>query len=705
MADNSVFITGAAGGAFVDALNGLPPWATENTALNIEKALRIQNKSLSELVKRSGKSAGSGSNESATQSELNKLLIEESKQRRKDLADAKKKEKKDKEKQDKDALWGKKVDSVNAAWVVVMASLVKFGDKVKATLIGNIDTYDELQRSGINVVAGFDKASTGFDALSQITALTGVRYTELQASMIKYNTAINAFTAGKFAKTVGIASEELTQFGYSAKETAELTGAYLESQKGFTDNRNKSEQEVAEEVVKFGKRITDVSMATGMMRGKILENLNAISKSTEAALLTGKVGADQSEKVQEFIASFADQKLGNEILHMMTDAVKPLNATFSAMQKTGGGAFAQAEMTLVNHLKQSGASAEEMQASMASFVSANESQIKRQMAQNNLLAANGNQEAIISNEHLNLLLQQQKNFRSMTVDERKKLEATNKASKDFANAMERLRSQFQRSFAMLTPVLNGITAVLSGFNWVIESIVDLLGPTVTSFIGMIAVGLSSILTVIGSFRLLSSVLSFVGPALSGVARMLMSPFKILASVVESVIPRLVSMLNPITKVVAAFTAGYAIGTFIYEMIKDFKWFNTMMDTIFSGLDHILQYLPGSVGSDAKERITNSEKLSASASKPTEISVPKNPTPSTIDSPSATKTSGPDDASTRTSAPTPITASPPGKEKSTDNADINSLMASHNTLLEQLLSAMHSSVSVNKDILRYTKNQA
>ena len=131
----------------------------------------------------------------------------------------------------------------------------------------------------------------------------------------------------------------------------------------------------------------------------------------------------------------------------------------------------------------------------------------------------------------------------------------------------------------------------------------------------------------------------------------------------------------------------------------------MMDTIFKGLDRIMQFIPGSAGAGARERIAASDKADATAApKSSEISVPKNPAPSTIASPSASPATAKGE-STAPVAAAPTTPSRPGKEKETGTGDINSQMESHNSLLEQLLSVMHNSVSVNKDILRYTKNQA
>ena len=130
----------------------------------------------------------------------------------------------------------------------------------------------------------------------------------------------------------------------------------------------------------------------------------------------------------------------------------------------------------------------------------------------------------------------------------------------------------------------------------------------------------------------------------------------------------------------------------------------MMETIFKGLDHILQYIPGSVGSDAKERLNNYAKVDAMAApNSTEISVPKNPTPSTINSPSAPPTSSATNPTASTQAVPPSTPVGPGIEKPPSNTDINSLMAFQNSMTEQLLLKISTLVSVNQDQLKYARN--
>ena len=164
---------------------------------------------------------------------------------------------------------------------------------------------------------------------------------------------------------------------------------------------------------------------------------------------------------------------------------------------------------------------------------------------------------------------------------------------------------------------------------------------------------------------------------------------------------------PCDRVYMPLRYSYAIGTYIHDLVKDFKWFTDMMDTIFHGLDKVLQYIPGSVGSDAKDRIASAEKLDKlSLPAQQEISVPKNPAPSTLNSPSAVP-APPASQSTSNQVATnsPSTATVPDASKTSITADINKTLAEHTNILAQMLIVLESNVSVNKDILKYARNSA
>ena len=89
MADN-IHIASVADGAFEKALGGLPPWATEYTALSIEgilrKTLKLQTTALTQLVKKATKGDNSIDAKAANDefAKLTKNLADENAQKAKD---------------------------------------------------------------------------------------------------------------------------------------------------------------------------------------------------------------------------------------------------------------------------------------------------------------------------------------------------------------------------------------------------------------------------------------------------------------------------------------------------------------------------------------------------------------------------------------------------------------------------------------------
>ena len=108
---------------------------------------------------------------------------------------------------------------------------------------------------------------------------------------------------------------------------------------------------------------------------------------------------------------------------------------------------------------------------------------------------------------------------------------------------------------------------------------------------------------------------------------------------------------------------------------------------------------GLVGSDTSDFVTDK------ASAPTKISVPKTPMASTIVSPSAVEVQPPKVPDATAPGPTAATIASTAMAKPDSKADINSMLTFQSTLLEQILLSSNSLVSVNKEILRYTRNNA
>lgn len=717
MADN-IFITGAAEGAFAEALNGLPPWATQKTAEKIEKNLRdslnVQNKMLSKLVS-AATGKGNGGN-AQSQNELAKSIKDYLKALKDAEKAAKKKLKDDKEAAEQKLALDKKLASSTETAIFILGGLAKIGSMVRQAAEQNIKTYAELQQGGINVVAGFDSAANGFQSLQQMTALTGVRFTELSATMLKYNNSVNAFTAGKFAKTVGLASTGLQQFGFSSKESAELLGSYLETQVGYADIQNKTSEETSAQLVKFGANITKLSMATGMAKNALLANIEAIAKSNEASTLSANIGENAATSTLEFISSFKDQNIGRAFLKMMTDQIKPLNETFMSFQKIGLGDLSNRIMAFQQSIQ--GLPAEEAAEAMAAFVAQNNDALAAGARQANLytqipdLAGAANSTLTM----INGMRQQARIYVKEQEADNAKLKESNVARSKLASQWEALMSKFQQMFTAPISLLNSLGNSLEWLNGKIDSTINFFnsfGAETSSWIGIAAIVTGALAGLSGVKTLVSTLFSATESATGIISR----TFSVLGSI-GSMVVRFLGILGAMY---GAFEIGQAIGDKLYEFLSKFSLINSIFDVIFRGLDKIISYLPNSMGSDARARIEERKKQDAKdAATPkttkienanstintapqSKISVPKDPRPSTIESPSAVTPLPKADTANISKTPVPNTPIGPGIEKPPNNSDINNVLAFQSSLLEQILLSSNNLVSVNKDILKYTRH--
>lgn len=473
MADNSVFITGIADGAFEGVFEDLPPWATEGTADKmagfLEKSLRIQKDTLAQMIKAASGTAGvSPEDAKKAGNELEKLF----KDLKAEDPRRNKRNKDEKDHQDKQKKWwDADKDSINSK-LVIDGLIIKAGAAIRQTFEDNVRTFDNLTAAGINLMSGMDQSQDGFNSLRQLTAQTGVRFTELAASMEKYSASVNSFGVSKFAKTVGIASANLTQFGFSSKESADLLGAYLSVQQGVTDVSKKTADETATDLKNFGNSVFKLSIATGMSRTAIIANAEAISKSTDANLLAGQIGNKAAEGMTTFLASFKDQNIARQILKLMSDPIKPLNETFMNLQKVGMGGFAQTFTQFTKSLE--GMPEDVKQQALKSFIDSHRGELEQNKQRLALLKQAGVAEAGAALDLVVGLTQQADAIKPLKAEELKRLQLSNAASKDLANALEKFKSLLQRAFSPTSAMLNILTGILSVLNTVLGSVIDTL---------------------------------------------------------------------------------------------------------------------------------------------------------------------------------------------------------------------------------------
>lgn len=517
MSDNSVFITGAASGAFTDALSGLPPWATEDTASRIEgilrKTLNLQTKALTQLVKNATGSGGNSLNPKDANDELDKLvknLAAENKQ----YPGRKKAWKDEEDREKKRSSWWAKTKTEWPRTIMAMGLLADIGTHVSKTLKENFDTYTMLNAAGVNLMQGMEGAADGFISLQQITALTNVRYTELAKAMEKYSTSVNSFGVGKFAKTIGAASTGLGKFGFSTKESADLLGTLLDTQRNFSDISNKTMAETTEKLTALGKNVFRLSLATGQSRAAIMNNMEAISKSTEANVLAGQIGDDAAEGMSTWLGSFKDQNLAKDMLALMAEPIKPLNDTFMNFTKVGLGGFAQSYTRFTEDLK--GMPAEMKTAAFKSFVESNKPMIDAEIQRLSILRTS---EAKASRDQLVRMRQQADAMTIVDEAEAKRQEATNTARTNMSKAWEATLSKLQQAFSPSIGMLETLTKSLTYLNKQLDSLIGLYGKLDQSTRDNIAIALS-----------LAGVLA----AVAGGAGILIKAFKLFGSLVSSI---------------------------------------------------------------------------------------------------------------------------------------------------------------------------
>lgn len=689
MAD-TIIISGISDGAFDNALENafgrLPAWATEDTSMRIEGLLKklvgLQTTALSQMAKTAAANgtALSGADLDRTNKEIARLfknfkgLNEE--------ADKKKKRDKDEDDHHKQTLsqWAKSLTSFKNLTAAVSGA----GLAIKKTFVDNINTFDKLYASGINVVGGFDSAASGFEALSQLSTITGVRFTELSETIVKYNTAVNSFGLAKFAKTFGGAAQELTQFGYSAKESADLLGSYLESQRGFNDVNARTQESVQKDLIRFGDRVTRLSQATGILRSKLLENIEAVSQTIEMNILAGRIGEMAAGATSEFIASFKDKSTGDAFLRMMTDAIKPLNATFMDFQKTGFGGFGQKLMSFTQSLE--GLSGEEAAKRTAEFAKANDEEIKMMIQRGNLLRAAGVKEADGMLKMAVGLQQQGRTYVEVSAADRAKADKTAKASKDLQNEWEGLMAQLQKAFGPTIPLLEKLATLLGWVNTSIDAVAGVFDYATKSWVGA-GVILAGFL---GSLTITAAIINSIGKRLAA--------DNLGDAIGGGGKGKGKGKLGKGLKVGAGAVAGLGLA-YASDKLEEAGHNNAAAATNIAAAAATgasLGALLGPIGA-----IVGGLTGAAVGTYSNWDNFGSNPKQSKIDSPF---TKGPKETekSPETITETPSTSVDTARGADRSSTDINSTLNYQNVILSQLLETSKTLVSVNKDILKYAK---
>lgn len=618
MADNSVFITGTSSGAFTEAFNDLPPWATEVTALQIEKYLRksfdVQSKIFDQLKKCcTGSGGGAGKMSAEDTKKVNDELEKLSKNlKRNNEEDAKKrKREKEIEKAEKEGLTrDKKKKASDEILNQALAGLAAAGTAVIGVNKDYIDVYDSLYQSGINVLNGNNSTASGFEALNQMVNQTGLRLQTLQKVVEKYSTTVNAVGMAKFAKTLSMSNSRLQELGYSSEAQAELIGTLMESEAGYTDIRNKTAAQLSADAIKLGAQMGRLSLTVGMTREQLQENLKATSKSTESAFVFAKFGKEAADKLDAATAGIKDSGLRDTFMQLAAAANPAQVKGYNELVQAGLGDVAEQ----MNSLAKAGMHMDpvEFQKRLSSLTSYLESQTGRMGNLTNLIGNGGDEAARI----LNSLYQQGRGVSQATDGQMNNATKTEATIAKLQTEVESLAATLQKAFFPLEQQVDLVTAGLKKMNSAIDGVIASINAETRSWIGVgIAIaGLIATLTLgKGAINTFFSMFGKAGEVLSGTTRTLSGPIKFIGNLlmsagkslgsaisgvmkafggIGSVLARMGSIFlrfaGPVGALYAAFQLGVSIGETIMEMITGVKTSVDFLGTLGMIVDDVTE---------------------------------------------------------------------------------------------------------------------
>lgn len=759
MADNSVFITGAADGAFAKALDGLPPWATENTAKSIESYLKksfdVQSKSLVQLIKSAKGGSGAMSPEELKKANDELEVLVKSLRKGSDQNDEF--HRKAKKRAEKEEAADKKEQGSSNIMSAVMNTLAVAGTHVTGVFKDYVGISDSLFTSGINVLNGNDSTANSMEGLQQMVTLTGVRLQNLQKTMEKYSSTINSVGALKFAKAISLSNTQLTNLGYSSEAQTELVATLMESQRAYGGIQNKSAKEISADAVRLGNQLTTLSTTVGMSREQLQQSIKETSKSGDSVMIAATFGKDAADKVNQFVAGIEDANLKNAVLSMASQVSPVFSEMYMKMQQSGMGNLAAQLGRIAEESKylDPADSIKRLKSFAENITDGELSALRGQLA-------NGSAEARATLESIAKLKYGASGVSNQTDKQADAAKGTQSSLAALATEVEKAKAIPQMMFAPMREQLDLLSKNLGAVNNAIISKIDVVSFETRSWIGF---GLA-IIGAIASIGVLRSGFGMLGNSLSKIAQGA-GPVAKSVSFIGSSLGNLGGMLlrfaGPIAAAYAAFQLGAAIGETIYEaftgttvnLAESFEFFlkdvfglsydsiTKFVSELFDGVKQVGKWLSeikiikdivdwitkfvsgvtgkflskmtgGLIGNDTSGFVTNKNAVpgTATTSSPTATSSTAAPTTRTPSPSSVSTSTGPsnpaqfeEERRRQVELSKSILPPPPAlnSEKSA-NDGINRILEQQKALLADMLERFDTLVSVNKDILRYTRQQ-
>lgn len=673
MADNSVFITGAAEGVFTDALKELPGWATEETAESIEKILRknlnIQTQALRDLVRvaKDRDSSGNGIDNSITKnanSELGKLVKlfkltaeEEKKERRR-------KKQRDKEEESSTSGVRKFTGTADKARFV-LENLAKMGGHVLDANKQYITTANNLYKSGINILDGEDKQTSSLLALNDIVKRTGVRLEIWDKAVEKHGSSMNAVGIIKFSKAVEMSKHQMAALGLSVEDGVNALGTFVENQTRYNDMRGKDAKTLSTESVNFAKNIIRASKSLGLSVEQVLNNTKELAKSTNMSIVSAQSGKKVADKLTEALSA-APPELSKMITSMVAAAGAGQLEASDEFRIIAGSAssFTTTFQKLIYDLEKGSLSQTEFNDRIQRMV--RDPRWEQDMRAMQQYRRNPEAAAMLD---LMALLQNMANSTSKVTEQQlANAQQSQKTVADFLNAEERKQASMQALFVPLESQIKSLTRAMEVLNDAVYGLAENTSVESRAHIGALAIMTKfitdNVIPVLGSIAAFKYI--FAGGAAAGAG----------------------------AAGAGAAGAGAASGSMLSRL---FPWL-MKGGTVGGGL--LLH--SGGLNTNEAEELAKRRAMGPTITG-SQISVPTDPIQPTINSPSAVSTNpAPNPDTPGSSAASPIGSPGAGIEKSSNTIDINTSLAFQNTLLQQILLTSERLVSINTDILRYTR---
>jgi len=737
MADNSVYIAGVADGAFENALGDLPPWASEDTALSIEtilrKSLGIQTKMLSEAVK-SVKSAGSGSLSPDDIKQVNNELDKFHRQLKRQIEDGArdKKLRKDLEKDDKENLTrGRKLNTGSEKLTYVLTGLATAGTKVAGVYSDYIDVYDSMYKSGINLLAGQDGITDGFESLNHLVNETGLRLATLQKVAEKYATTVNVVGMIKFGKAVANASTQMQTLGYSQEASAEFIANMMEAEQGYSSIRGMSAERMSQDAIKLAGQMDRLGKTVGMSREQLAENLKNSGKTANMAMVSAKLGSEAAARANANMAGL-DPKI-REVMTKMLAYGNPAQVSEYATIVSAGSADVASAFENIAKLATT-------MDDPASFMKSIQAFGKMVEAQTGTMGNLGNF-GDAGQDAANMLYAFTQQGKVVSDASKTQLDNAQKTQASVA----RLQTETQRSMALLeaaffplTEQVNLAAKSLKMLNDVAYAGIKTIDAEIRSWIGVgiavvgfisgLVLARGALTTFASLFGIQATAATTATSTLGGSIMSVLKPLAILAAA-------FVAMTAIVAGVDAIFGQFGVGGKPIDSKQDDTNWDRMSVlqkaeSSLARGVEKIGSALfMGNLANEAaadrikaeteyfrkkdgtsKENQSDAEtsrlarkSAEVTIAKPTTISVPTTPMASTIDSPSSVDVQPPKVPEASETVPSSSTIATATIPKPASNADINSLLSFQSNLLEQILLSSNSLISVNKDILKAARN--